>query len=190
MIKRVSVCIAALMVLGLAGVASAKSMSSGHRSHTGVNATDRMFAKALAGGGSAEIALSQVALRRSNNKAVKKFAAKMIHDHTILAHNLDVTAKPLGLATPTALDAHHRAIRARLERLPGNTLNSAYLSAMIADHTATVSLFQREIAYGRNLHMTNFATKNVAEIQNHLQMAHDLSGTQYKPSKIKNPPAK
>lgn len=190
MIKKVSVCLAAFMVLGLAGVAVAKSMSSGHRSHDGVNATDKKFAKALAGGGSAEIALSQVAARRTNNKAVKKFAEKMIHDHTVLAHDLVVTARPLGLATPTALDAKHRAIRAKLERLSGNALNSAYLSAMIADHTKTVSLFQNEIAYGRNLHLTNLATKNVAMIQNHLQMAHDLSGTQYKPSKIKNPPSR
>ena len=100
-----------------------------------------------------------------------------------------VTAKPLGLATPMVLDAQHQAIRAKLSHLSGNALDSAYLSTMISDHAKTASLFQKEIAYGKNIHLTNLATKNVNVVQNHLQMARDITGTQDKPSKIKNPPA-
>lgn len=188
MVKRLSVAVAALMVLGLGGVASAKSQATGHHSGTGTNAQDAKFAKMAAMGGTAEIALSRVALQRSSSKPVQRFARRMIHDHTILAGNLVATARPLGLATPMVLDPQHRAIRAKLSRLSGNALDSAYLSAMIADHSKAVTLFQNEIAYGKNLHMTNLATKSVNVIQNHLQMAHDITGTQNKPSKIKNPP--
>lgn len=188
MIKRLSVVLAALVVLGFGGAVSAKSMSSGHHSSNGTNMQDKMFAKMAAIGGTAEIALSKVALQRSHNTAVKKFAAKMVHDHTILGHNLAVTARPLGLATPMMLDSTHRAIRAKLMHLSGNAFDKAYMSAMINDHSKAVSLFQKEIAYGKNLHLTNLATKSVNIIQNHLQMAHDVSGTQNKPSKIKNPP--
>ena len=188
MLKRLSVALAALAVLGLGGTASAKSMATGHHSSNGTNAQDRMFARAAAMGGTAEIALSRVALQRSRSPKVKKFAATMIHDHTILGNGLVITARPLGLATPMVLDSAHRAIRAKLSRLSGRALDSAYLSAMIVDHAKTASLFQKEIAYGQNLHLTNLATKNVNLVQNHLQMAQILTGTQNRPSKIKNPP--
>jgi putative membrane protein len=190
MIKRLSWIFAALMVLGIGGAASAKSNAAGHHSNTGTNMQDRQFAENAAMGGTAEIDLSRLALRRSHNAAIDKFAAKMVHDHTIIGNNLVVTARPLGLPTPMALDAAHRAIRAKLARLSGKSFDNAYIAAMIEDHAKTVSLFQKEIAYGKNIHMTNFATKNLSTIQNHLSLARDLSGTEYRRSKIKNPPAK
>ena len=189
MVKRLSIALAAAMALGASGVASAKSAAPGHHSGSMTNMQDAQFAKMAAMGGTAEIELSKVALQRSSSKSVKNFATMMIHDHTVLGNGLMVTAKPLGLATPMVLDPEHRAIRAKLSRLSGNALDSAYLSTMIVDHAKTASLFQKEIAYGKNVHLTNLATKNVNVVQNHLQMAHDITGTQNKPSKIKNPPA-
>src|SRR5579875_3628479 len=137
MLKPLPVALAAVTVLGLGGAASAKSMASGHHSGTGTNAQDKMFAKMAAMGGTAEIALSQVALQRSQDPKVKKFAAMMIHDHTVLGKGLAVTAQPLGLPTPMVLDPEHRAIRAKLSRLSGKALDSTYLSVMIVDHAKT-----------------------------------------------------
>jgi putative membrane protein len=189
MIKRLPVALAALMILGGGTVASAKSASAGHRSGTATNAQDAQFAKMAAMGGTAEISLSKLALMRTHDPAIKKFAMIMVHDHMALGHGLVVTARPLGLATPMMIDPEHQAIRARLSHLSGKAFDSAYMSVMIVDHAKTASLFQKEIAYGKNLHMTNLATKNVNTVQNHLQMAQNITGTQGKPSKIKNPPA-
>ncbi len=189
MVKKLSAAAAALTALACAGSALAGSQAPGHHSGSGTNAQDAMFAKMAAMGGTAEIALSKVALARSDSKPVKAYAAEMIHDHMILGSGLMVTAKPLGLATPMVLDPEHQAIKAKLSHLSGKALDGAYLSAMIVDHAKTTSLFQKEIAYGKNAHLTNLAAKNVNLVQNHLQMARDITGTEDKPSKIKNPPA-
>jgi putative membrane protein len=179
---------AAAMLIGMSGAVSAKTMmSSMSHSNMGTNATDRMFTRMAAMGGTAEIALSKVALMRSDDPKVKQFAQTMIHDHLVLGHGLAVTAHSVNLPAPMVLDAQHRALRAKLMHMSGKSLDTAYMAAMINDHAKTVSLFQNEIAHGKNIHVTNLATKNVNVIQNHLQMAHDLTGTQDKPSKIKNP---
>lgn len=179
---------AAALLVGMSGAVSAKTtMSSMSHSSMGSNATDRMFTTMAAMGGTAEIALSKVALMKSDDPKVKGFAKTMIHDHTILGHGLAVTAHSNHLPAPMVLDPQHQAIRAKLMRMSGKAFDKAYMIAMINDHAKTVSLFQNEIAHGKNIHVTNLATKNVNVIQNHLQMAHDLTGTQDKPSKIKNP---
>lgn len=190
MIKQLTAALAVAALASLGSAALAKPpMSSMHHSNTMSNATDRAFTKTAAMGGTAEIALSKVALMKSKDPHVKKFAKMMVHDHMILGHGLAVTAAANHLPAPMVMDAEHRAIRAKLMRLSGQKFDNAYMSAMIIDHAKTVNLFQNEIAHGQNIHVTNLAAKNVGLIQNHLQMAHDLTGTPNKMgAKIKNPP--
>lgn len=177
---------------GLNGAAPAASPASPmHHSNTMSNATDRMFTKMAAMGGTAEIALSKVAMMKSSDPKIKGFAQMMVKDHMAMGGALKVTAQSASLPAPMVLDPEHRAIRAKLMRLSGKSLDSAYMAAMIDDHAKTVNLFQNEIAHGQNMHVTNLATKSVGAIQNHLQMAHDMTGTQHKMgAKIVNPPTK
>ncbi|MDQ2687395.1 MAG: DUF4142 domain-containing protein [Armatimonadota bacterium] len=190
MIKQLTAALAVAALASLSSAALAKApMSPMHHSNTMSNATDRMFTKTAAMGGTAEIALSKVALMKSHDSHVKKFARTMVHDHTILGHGLAVTASSNHLPAPMMMDAEHKAIKAKLMRLSGQKFDNAYMAAMINDHAATVNLFQNEMAHGQNIHITNLAAKNVGLIQNHLQMAHDLTGTPNKMGlKIKNPP--
>jgi putative membrane protein len=193
MIKQVSVALATVAVMaGLAGAASAQhSMSPMHHSNTAGNVMDRQFTTMAAMGGTAEIALSQLAIRKASSPAVQKFARMMVHDHTAMGSGLAVTARSNHLPAPMRLDAKHRAIRARLQRLSGRRFDTAYMNAMIDDHAKTVGLFQNEMAHGQNIHVTNLATKNLKTVQDHLQMAHDLTGTQSKMgAKVKMPPTK
>lgn len=188
MTKQVCVALAALALAGMNGAARA-AMSPMHHSNTGSNATDRMFTRMVAMGNTAEIQLSKVALRKSSNPHVKRFAQMMIRDHSAMGSALAITARSNRLPAPMTLDPMHRSLRARLMRMSGKSFDSAYLSAMINDHAKAVTLFQNEMAHGQNIHVTNLATKNVGAVQNHLQMAHDLTGTQSKMgAKIKTPP--
>lgn len=192
MIKQITAALAVAALAGLNGATPAgAAMSSAHHSNTMSNATDGMFTKMAAMGGTAEIALSKVALMKSSDPKIKSFAQKMIQEHTAMGSALKVTAQTAHLPAPMVLDPKHRAIRAKLMRLSGKSLDSAYMAAMIDDHAKTVNLFQNEIAHGKNIHVTNLATKNVGAVQNHLQMARDMTGTQNKMgSKIMNPPMK
>ena len=185
MANKASVLLAAVLISAGTAAASAKT-PSGH-SETATNSVDKMFTTKVAMGGTAEIALSKIALSRSNTPAVKRYAAQMIKEHTIMGGALAITAHDQGLPAPMVLDAMHQGIKAKLMHLSGKSLDKAYMSAMISDHAKTVDMFQDEIAHGENFHVTNLATKNVAAIQNHLLMARDITGTEDKPSKIVNP---
>ena len=190
MTKPACIALAAIALAGLNGAALA-ALSPMHHSNTASNATDRNFTKMAAMGGTAEIALSKVALTRSRSKSVKKFAQMMIHDHQVMGSGLAITAKANHLPAPMVLDSQHRALRAKLRRMSGPALDRAYMSAMIDDHAKTVTLFQTEMAHGQNIHVTNLAAKNLNTVQNHLQMAHDLTGTKSKMgAKVKMPPTK
>jgi putative membrane protein len=186
---RVSVLLAVAVVLaGIGSAASAKSaMSPAGHSDTASNAMDKTFTTMAAMGGTAEITLSKIAAMRTSDPKVKKFALMMVHDHTVMGHGLAVTAASNNLPAPMKMDAAHTALAMKLSHMSGKALDSAYLAAMIDDHAKTASLFQNEIAHGENIHVTNLATKNVGTVQNHLQMAQNMTGTQNKPSKIKNP---
>lgn len=192
MIKQLTAALAVVALGGLNSVASARpAMSPGHHSNTMSNATDRMFTRTAAMGGAAEIALSKVAMMKSRDPKIKSFARMMVKDHSAMGSALAVTARSANLPAPMALDSKHRALRAKLMRMSGKGLNSAYMAAMIDDHSKAVSLFQNEIAHGQNIHVTNLAAKNVGTIQNHLQMARDMTGTQNKMgAKIMSPPMK
>ncbi len=192
MIKQVSAALAVAALASLNSGALAKPpMSPMHHSNTMSNATDRMFTKMAAMGGTAEIALSKVAMMRSGNAKVKKFAMMMVKDHSAMGSALAVTARSASLPAPMVLDPTHRALKSKLMRMSGPSLDSAYLAAMTDDHAKTVSLFQNEIAHGQNIHITNLATKSVGAIQNHLQMLHDMTGTKHMMgAKVMNPPMK
>ncbi len=175
----------AFLVLSTTAVTTATSFAAPPK---GTNGVDRTFIRTAAMGGTAEIALSKVALMRSKNPRVIAFARQMVHDHTMAGKQLMGVAMKVEAPAPMVLDAKHQAIKARLMHLSGRAFDKAYLTAMVVDHTKTVDLFQNEIAHGRAMPPTEFAKKNVGTIQAHLAMVRDLAGQKNMPSKIMNPP--
>jgi len=169
-------------LLALLGGASARDHVNGV-----LTPTDRAFVRAVAESNTAEIRTSQMALTHTNNPAVLKFARHMIHDHTIAQGQLARIASNNGGRATMHLSPQDAAAGRKLMRLHGAAFDRAYMSVQLQGHTKAVGLFQNEIAHGRNSDVTNFATANVKTIQDHLQMASDITGTQNRPSRVKNP---
>ena len=88
--------IAAVAILAFAGfVASAEA-----RSKTEAMNTAAHFAQELKSSGQFEIESSQLALKISSNDDIKKFAQKMIDDHTAADKKLAQTLKQANLPEP------------------------------------------------------------------------------------------
>jgi putative membrane protein len=143
-----------------------------------VSSSDRKFAMTAAMGGMAEVEMARLALTKATSDAVKQYAQKMIDDHTPNNAELMQIASTKGITLPTAPDAKHRAMMAKMERLSGAEFDRQYIMmAGHKDHQKMEKLFRDESMRGRDADLKAFAAKTLPVVQQHLQMARDLHGS-------------
>jgi putative membrane protein len=126
-------------------------------------------------GGMAEVEMARLALTKASSDAVKQYAQKMLDDHTAANAELMQIAATKNLTLPTAPDAKHRAMMARMGKLSGEAFDREYvMMAGHKDHQKMEKLFRDESTRGRDADLKAFATKTLPVVQQHLQMARDL----------------
>lgn len=160
--KKTTISAAIGVLMTLAGAASALSP------------TDAKFATKAAQGGIFEVKSSQIALTKTHSKYIRSIAKRMVKEHSAANLELMTVAHDQKITLPTATDPKHRAVIATLNRLSGTAFDKAYIGSQEAAHTATVKLFEGEIAHGKNLGLTAFATKNLPTIQDHTMMIYQV----------------
>ena len=116
--------IAAVTILAFAGfVASAEARSQAEAMNTAEH-----FAQELKSSGQFEIGSSQLALKTSINDEVKKFAQKMIDDHTAADKKLAETLKQANLPQPKyGMDEDKRGLVEQLAVFQGAAFDRAYV---------------------------------------------------------------
>jgi putative membrane protein len=143
-----------------------------------VSSSDKKFAMTAAMGGMAEVEMAQLALTKASSDAVKQYAQKMIDDHTAANAELMQIASSKGIALPTAPDAKHRAMMAKMQRLSGAAFDREYIMmAGHKDHMKMEKLFKDESMKGRDADLKGFAAKTLPVVRMHLQMARDMHGS-------------
>jgi putative membrane protein len=135
---------------------------------------DKTFVREAASGGMAEVELSKVA-QKSENGDVKRFADRMIEDHTKANEQLTSIATGLGVDIPKALDSEHERMRQKLQTLHGKAFDDQYMHDMVEDHNKAVKLFQQEERSGHNAELKQFAQKTLPTLEEHQKMALELS---------------
>jgi putative membrane protein len=104
---------------------------------------DKNFIKDAAESGRAEAELSKVA-EKSQNPEVKRFAGRMVRDHTAANTELTRIATALGIETPKRFDTEHQRIRDQLASMHDGAFDQQYIHVMVNDHDQTVKLFRGE----------------------------------------------
>jgi len=135
---------------------------------------DKTFVKEAAVGGMSEVELSKIA-QKSENVDVKRFADRMIQDHTKANEQLTEIATGLGVDIPKALDSNHERMREKLQTLHGKAFDEQYTHDMIEDHNKAVKLFLQEELSGQNTELKQFAQKTLPTLEEHQKMAPELS---------------
>lgn len=136
-------------------------------------ATPATFVKDAAQDGMAEVALAKVALDKSKNDEVKKFAQKMEEDHSQANDQLATIARAKGMSVPKQLDAKHQAMVKMLSAKSGTAFDKAYADHMAKDHTKAVALFQGA-SQSSDPELASFAKKTLPTLEEHKQMADNL----------------
>lgn len=139
--------------------AGAKAMSS------------QEFVREAAVGGMAEVELGRLASERASNAEVKRFAQRMVTDHTKSNEELKSVAQRKNLTLPTDLDAEHKAKKDKLSRLNGAAFDRAYMDEMRADHRKNVETFRQQSRAGDDADVKAFAAKSLPTLEEHLQLA-------------------
>ncbi len=133
--------------------------------------TDNDFVTIAGSGGLFEVASSQLALQQSNSDEVKRFAQKMIDDHTKLNAQLAAALGRRGAAPPAALMPVHTAVFQRLRQADKAAFDREYVVAQIAAHGEAAAVFEHYAQTGRDPELTATARAAAPTIRHHLEMA-------------------
>ena len=145
---------------------NSNTMSSTANGNTAV-VQDNFWSKA-AQGGTAEVELARLALQKSQNAEVKKFAQMMMTDHTKANDELKALAAKKSVTLPSDLGKH----QSTLDDLNGKTgadFDKAYVAAMVEDHEADVDFFEDNTA-NSDADIKAFTTKTLPTLKSHLEM--------------------
>jgi putative membrane protein len=157
------------------------TVHGGGDSKTGRPGDPATFVKTAAQDGMTEVELGKLAMDRSSNPAVKRFAQKMVQDHGAANAELSGIAKRKSLQVPSGLDEEHQGMVTKLSAKSGAAFDADYAKHMAMDHTQAVALFQSEVQ-SNDSELATFAKKTLPTLQEHKQMADRLSASVASPT--------
>ncbi|MEP6901627.1 MAG: DUF4142 domain-containing protein [Actinomycetota bacterium] len=125
------------------------------------------FWTTAAQGGMAEVELGKLALQKSQNPEVKKFAQMMITDHTKANDELKALAAKKNIVLPTDIGGHKSTVD-DLSKLSGADFDKKYVAAMVDDHKEDVDFFTDK-SNNSDADLKAFATKTLPTLKSHLE---------------------
>lgn len=126
-----------------------------------------------------EITVAHLALKKSDNKAVIKFANLMIRQHSKNLQQAQMFSKKTGItpkttAVITALVKHGNKGLVALNSLHGEAFNKAYINAMVKGHTAALKVLNMDLTKINNPQLHHFLEVTRKMVYHHLQVAEKI----------------
>jgi len=143
---------------------------------------DAQFATHLAQANMAEVALGKLAQEKSQSDDVKKFAQKMVDEHTKAEQDLEGIASKNDLTLPQDMSAQQKTQQDRLSKVSGPQFDRAYMRMMVMEHTRVSNALQHEShKVSANTDLKDYATRMYPGVSDHLTMAKTMTAALAKP---------
>ena len=155
-----------LLTVCLVGAVSAESARS--------SAADTAFVRKASTGNLTEIALGKLAADQASSNDVKKYAARMVADHTLANEKLGKLAGSKGIQIATAPDVAQQQDIDRLKDLDGAAFDRAYSDLMVRSHKLTTGLYELEATKGEDTEIRAFARDTLPVLREHEKLADSL----------------
>lgn len=156
---------------GASGAAGATASGA-----TKLSAADKKTITDMALANMAEVETGKLALSKSQNADVKTFAQQMIDDHGKALTEVQALAQQKGVTLPTELDAKHKAISAKLEKLSGEAFDREYMKTVgVTDHKQTHSKLEKGAKSAKDPDVKALAAKLMPTVEQHLKAAQQMS---------------
>lgn len=140
-------------------------------SNPSLSVLDKEFMTKAAQSDTTEIQTSELALKKSKDKAVKDFAQHMIQDHTNSTQELTQIASTKGFTLPKGVGSENKPLLTKLQQTSGKSFDRAYIQGQIQAHTKTLAEYQKYIKQGQDPDLQAFAKKIAPIVAQHKQMA-------------------
>ena len=100
----------------------------------------------------------------------------MVDDHGKANDELKSLAERENVTLPTSVSKDEQKQIDRLSKLHGSAFDKAYMQAMVQDHEKDVAKFRQESKTASDSDVKDFASHTLPTLEEHLQMARDISG--------------
>jgi len=134
-------------------------------------ANDVEFVAMALAGDIGEIKMAEMALKKSKNEDVRKFAERMIRDHTMSRDSLLERAKDLKVAVAEGLEPNKREMMDRLSKLEGSDFDNEYWRMMVMDHEKALRMWEKFSRDAKDEKLRELARKTVPTVKEHLEHA-------------------
>ncbi len=135
-----------------------------------MNSQDSTFVTKAGQAGMAEVALAELALKKSSNPHVISFAREMHADHGKANAQLISILQAQGITPSSGVGANNAALMTELKAQSGSAFDSHYLKSQLPAHQQVLALFQAEASSGSDSKLVAFAKQTIPVIESHIAM--------------------
>jgi putative membrane protein len=121
-----------------------------------------------------ETKLAQYAKENAASEDVKKFAQRMVDDHTKAAADVAALGATKGVAPSITLDKKCQEVCDKLTKLKGAEFDKEYMRHMIEDHAKEIGRFETAAKNLQDPDLKAWALKTLPTLNEHLRMAKDV----------------
>lgn len=140
-----------------------------------LSSDDRDFMITAAGNGLYEIEVSKLAAKKSQNAAIKRYAATLVRDHTAAKEALRTLAVAKPLRIPDDMpDGKKAQFNMFSEATPAEFDEKFLKTVGIEAHRTDIELFETQVEKGKDPQVKAFAAKTLPKLKMHLAAAEKL----------------
>lgn len=140
--------------------------------------TDSSFVEKATQSNIEKATLSKIALQKSENKKLKKFAQKIVDNSSQTMEKLQSVAAENRLSAPQQLDADQKNMIAQMQQLKGADFDQTYADIIQKTQDNTVALYDNAVGEGTlNVNLRVFANQQLPTLRENQKLAHALKPT-------------
>src|SRR5262245_52529849 len=136
--------------------------------------SDNEFVMKAGSSGMAEVAIGKVGQEKARNSDVKKFADRVVTDHSKANEALMRLAKDAGITVPDKPSAEQEQHVKHFSEGATKDFDKEFVHHMVDSHTKGVDLFTKASKELKNEKLKEFATKTLPTLREHLAIAKQL----------------
>ena len=129
---------------------------------------DKEFIQVAAKDGMMEVEMGKMGQKQAKNAEVKKFATRMVTDHSKANTQLKALAKKKGVT----LEAETH----KMDKMDDATFDKDYMDQMVKDHEKDVKAFEEIAKDGSDAEVKAWANKTLPTLKKHLELAKEIQG--------------
>jgi putative membrane protein len=118
--------------------------------------------------------LAEKAVKSADSADVRKYAQRLVDDHTKLNVRVGALARDLKIGVVTGLSKDHKEALLKLTTAKGKDFDRAFVRHMVKGHEEAIKMFEAQAKNATNNEVKTFATEALPTLREHLEMARKL----------------